>query len=186
LCGLTAPEIAYLPQQAEIDRSFPINVLDTVLLGHWRTVGAFGTVTATLAARARQALAEVGLGAFERRPIGSLSVGQFQRVLFARLLVQDARLILLDEPFAAIDSRTTFDLLGLIAAWHAQGRTIIAVLHDMDQVRGHLPEALLLAREPVAWGLTESVLTAAHLARAQSMSEAWDEHAGRCPRGVAA
>ncbi|MEI6986174.1 MAG: metal ABC transporter ATP-binding protein [Rhodospirillaceae bacterium] len=183
LKGLRRAEIAYLPQQAEIDRSFPINVLDTVLLGHWRTTGAFRTVKAPLAAQARTALAAVGLVEFEHRPIGSLSVGQFQRVLFARMLVQDARLILLDEPFTAIDSRTTLDLLRLIEAWHGQGRTVIVVLHDFVQVRKHFPMSLLLAREPVAWGTTINVLTPENLAQAKAMSEAWDEHAGRCERG---
>ena len=185
LVGLKPADIAYLPQQAEIDRSFPVNVLDTVLLGHWRTIGAFGAVTAPLLARGRQALAAVGLTEFERRPISSLSVGQFQRVLFARLLVQDARLILLDEPFSAIDDRTTLDLLRLVAGWHGEGRTVMLVSHDFDQVRAHFPEALLLAREPVAWGPATEVLTPANLARARTMSEAWDEHAGRCERGAA-
>ena len=185
LHGIARGEIAYLPQQAEIDRSFPINVLDTVLLGLWRLTGAFGTVTAALAARARDALAMVGLTEFEQRPIGSLSVGQFQRVLFARALVQDARLILLDEPFAAIDDRTTEDLLRLVDTWHRERRTVMVVLHDMDQVRTHFPEALLLAREPVAWGPTAEVLTAGHLARAKAMSAAWDERAGPCERGTA-
>ncbi len=186
LVGLKPAEVAYLPQQAEIDRGFPISVLDTVLLGHWRTIGTFGAVTAPLLARGRAALESVGLGDFERRAIASLSVGQFQRVLFARMLVQDARLILLDEPFSAIDDRTTVDLLRLVCHWHGEGRTVMVVSHDFDQVRAHFPEALLLAREPVAWGAAAEVLSPANLARARAMSEAWDEHAGRCHRGAAA
>ncbi len=182
LVGITPPEIAYLPQQAEIDRSFPVNVLDTVLLGHWRAVGVFGAVTAPLLARGTAALEAVGLAGFERRPIASLSVGQFQRVLFARVLVQEARLILLDEPFAAVDDRTTRDLLALITGWHREGRTIMLVSHDFDQVRATTPEALLLAREPVAWGPVDTVLTPANLAKARAMSEAWDEQAGPCDR----
>ncbi|MEI8395344.1 MAG: metal ABC transporter ATP-binding protein [Rhodospirillaceae bacterium] len=185
LHGIERAEIAYLPQQAEIDRSFPINVIDTVLLGNWRVTGAFGAVGAAGMARARAALATVGLEEFERRPIGSLSVGQFQRVLFARMLVQDARLILLDEPFAAIDDRTMLDLLCLIQGWHAEGRTVLVVLHDLEQVRNRFPEALLLAREPVARGATAEVLAPANLLRAKAMSEAWDEHAGRCDRDAA-
>ncbi len=186
LVGLKRAEIAYLPQQAEIDRSFPVNVLDTVLLGHWRAMGAFGAVTAPLLAGARAALEAVGLMEFAHRPIASLSVGQFQRVLFARMLVQDARLILLDEPFSAVDDRTTLDLLRLIAAWHQEGRTVMVVSHDLEQVRTNFPEALLLAREPVAWGPVADVLAPTNLARARAMSEAWDEHAARCERGAAA
>jgi zinc/manganese transport system ATP-binding protein len=104
-----------------------------------------------------------------------LSVGQFRRVLFARLLLQDAAVIVLDEPFAAIDAKTTDDLLALLDRWHAHGRTIVAVLHDFDQVRAHFPETLLIARDLIAWGDTASVMSAENLARARAMSEHWDD-----------
>ncbi len=92
--------------------------------------------------------------------MGALSGGQFQRVLFARLLLQDAAIILLDEPFRAVDTKTVEDLLRLIGRWHSEGRTVIAALHDLDQVRAHFPKTLLIAREVVAWGPTKQVLTA--------------------------
>ena len=180
--GLARTDIAYLPQQAEIDRSFPISVLDTVQLGHWRRVGPFRAIGDALVAEARRALETVGLVGFERRSVGSLSVGQFQRVLFARMLLQDARLVLLDEPFAAIDSRTTEDLLHVIKRWHSEGRTVMAVLHDLDQVRAHFPETLLLARELVAWGPTAEALAPDMQRRARLKSEAWDEAAPYCIR----
>ena len=183
--GLTPADIAYLPQQAEIDRSFPITVFDIVQVGHWHRVGPFRGIGGALAERALAALEAVGLGGFERRPIGSLSAGQFQRVLFARMLLQDARLILLDEPFTAIDARTTADLLRLVGRWHGERRTVVAVLHDFDQVRAHFPEALLLAREPVAWGPTGEALHPENLLRARAMAEAWDETAAPCEREVA-
>ena len=109
-----AGRVAYLPQQSQIDRSFPLGVLDLVSLGHWPRRGAFGAIDAPLRERAREALASVGLSGFEQRRIGELSVGQFQRVLFARVLLQDAQLILLDEPFNAIDARTSADLLAVV------------------------------------------------------------------------
>ena len=86
------------------------------------------------ARRIAEALRTVGLAGFERRPISTLSGGQFQKTLFARLLVQDASLILLDEPFAALDSRTVRDLMELVKRWHGEARTVIAVLHDLEQV----------------------------------------------------
>ncbi|WP_343585146.1 metal ABC transporter ATP-binding protein [Herbaspirillum sp.] len=175
-----ARRIAYLPQQAEIDRSFPISVLDCVLLGYWPGKGNWGGIDAGMAARARQALAAVGLDGFASRAVSSLSVGQFQRVLFARILLQDAEVILLDEPFNAIDTRTTSDLLRIIASWHAERRTVIAVLHDYDQVRRSFPQTLLLARNVVAWGDTEEVLCDDNLVRARAMAEAVDEHAPVC------
>ncbi len=177
-----AGRIAYLPQQSHIDRSFPLGVLDLVALGHWPRRGAFGAIDAALIAKAREALAAVGLAGFERRRIGELSVGQFQRVLFARLLLQDAQLILLDEPFNGIDARTCADLLRVVQRWHGEGRTVIAVLHDMELVREHFPQALLLAREAVAWGPTAQVLRAENLFRARQMAERWDESAPVCER----
>ncbi len=173
-------EIAYLPQAAEIDRRFPMTVGDTVLLGAWRQSGAFGSVSTASAMEARRALALVGLADFERRSIGSLSAGQFQRVLFARLLLQNAKIILLDEPFTAIDARTTRDLLDLMHNWHREGRTVIAVLHDLEQVRAHFPETLLLAREMITWGPTATTLLSPNLHRAQLMAEQWDEDAAFC------
>lgn len=186
LHGLTRRDIAYLPQQAEVDRSFPIDVLDTVLLGHWRRVGLFRAIGRDLRDEGMAALAAVGLTGFERRPIGALSAGQFQRVLFARMLLQDAKLILLDEPFTAIDARTTADLLDVVRRWHGEKRTVIAVLHDFEQVRAHFPDTLLLARAPVAWGPTAATLSEDNLRRARAMAEAWDDNAAVCRRDMAA
>ena len=178
--GLKTSRIAYLPQQAEIDRSFPITVLDTVALGLWHQVGMFGGMKQGQWQQARQALAAVGLEGFERRPISNLSAGQFQRVLFARLLLQDCPVILLDEPFTAIDARTTADLLDVVQGWHAENRTIIAVLHNLEQVRAYFPKTLLIAREPIGWGETAEILTSENLKNARRMSEAWDESAAVC------
>ncbi len=183
--GLKISQIAYLPQQAEIDRSFPITVLDIVVLGFWQRLGMFGGMKNELWQQAREALASVGLEGFERRPISDLSAGQFQRVLFVRLLLQDCPVIVLDEPFTAIDSRTTDDLLEVIRRWHAEKRTIIAVLHNFEQVRSYFPRTLLLAREPIGWGDTAEILTPENLQLARRMSEAWDEAAESCRRSKA-
>jgi zinc/manganese transport system ATP-binding protein len=164
--------IAYLPQHAEIERRFPISVSDAVLLGHWRRIGWARAATRELRRAAERALAAVGLEGFERRLIETLSAGQLQRVLFARLIVQDAELILLDEPFSAVDWRTSDDLLRLIESWRRECRTVAAVLHDLDQVRAHFPETVLIARECVAWGPTPEVLTPRNLMRARRMSGA--------------
>ena len=77
-----------------------------------------------------------------------------QRALFARLLLQDASLVLLDEPFNAVDEKTVKDLIGLVSRWHQEGRTVLAVLHDYETVQAHFPNALMLARELVAHGPT--------------------------------
>ena len=176
--------MAYLPQIAEIDRSFPIAVYDMVAMGLWRRTGLFGAITAADRARIKAALSAVGLEGFENRAIGTLSGGQMQRTLFARLLLQDARLILLDEPFTAIDSRTAADLLALVKRWHGERRTVLAVLHDLETVKANFPTTLLLAREAVAWGPTPEVLTADNMLRARRITEAWDDRAGVCERAA--
>ena len=178
--GIKPEDIAYLPQVAEIDRSFPISVYDMVAMGLWRAKGVFGAIGRIERDAIERAVAAVGLTGFEQRAISTLSGGQMQRMLFARLLLQDARVIVLDEPFNAIDAKTSADLLALVRRWHQEERTVLAALHDLDLVRGNFPEALLLAREPVAWGRTAEVLTADNLARARRMCEAFDERAEAC------
>jgi zinc/manganese transport system ATP-binding protein len=182
--GVRPRDIAYLPQAAQIDVSFPIDVFDMAAMGLWRRIGLFGGMKRADERKVRDALAAVGLSGFERRAIGALSGGQQQRMLFARLLLQDAPVILLDEPFSAIDERTVDDLLALIGRWHAEGRTIVAVLHDFDLVRAHFPESLLLAREKIAWGPTAEALSAENLRRARALTEAFDETASACGRGA--
>ena len=172
--------IAYLPQTADIDRSFPISVFDFVGTGLWRRAGFFGGIGKEARARIAGSLAVVGLSGFENRGIGTLSGGQMQRMLFARVLLQDARLIVLDEPFNAIDAKTSADLMTLVKHWRAEGRTVLAALHDFDLVRAHFPETLLLARGEVAWGATAEVLTAENLVEARRMCEAFDDSAAPC------
>ncbi len=180
LGGLDIRDIAYLPQSVDIDRTFPISVFDLVGTGLWRTTGFFGGMGKPARDKITQALAAVGLNGFENRSIGTLSGGQMQRMLFARALLQDARLIVLDEPFNAIDAKTSADLLALVRRWHGEGRTVLAALHDFDLVRAHFPETLLLARGPVAWGPTAQVLTAENLTEARRMCEAFDDTAAAC------
>ena len=148
--GLHRAEIALLAQGSHLDRSFPITCRDVVALAATR-LGPFRSIGKSRLATTQAALQRVGLADLESRPIAALSAGQFQRVLFARTIVQDARLILLDEPFTAVDSATTQLLMSVIADWHAQGRTVIAVLHDMDLVRRCFPHTLLLSQHTAQW-----------------------------------
>jgi len=172
--------LAYLPQQSELDRSFPARVIDLVSLGLWPRRGLLGRHRLEDREMISKALSAVGLEGFDERPIDTLSGGQLQRALFARVLVQDADLILLDEPFNAIDSRTVVDLIELIKRWHGENRTIMVVVHDLDLVREHFPEALLLARRLVAWGDAQKTLAPDNLLRARQFNEAWDEDAPWC------
>ena len=185
ISGVARDDLAYLPQQSEIDRSFPMSVSELVSMGLWREIGAFGQLRRGMRARVEAAIAAVGLTGFERRAIGTLSGGQMQRALFARLLLQDAQLVLLDEPFTAIDAKTMADLVGVIEQWHSEGRTVLAVLHDDTTVRNHFPQTLMLARELVAHGPTGQVLTAENQFRARQMCEACASKPHVCGKSAA-
>ncbi len=164
--------LAYLPQQSEIEQYFPITVVDLVAMGLWHEIGPFGQLGKKNSFRVNKAIATVGLTGFESRVIGSLSGGQMQRALFARLLLQDASIVLLDEPFKSVDEKTLSDLICVIKSWHQVGRTVLAVLHDAETVLSHFPDTLMLARELVAHGPTKKVLTSKNQFLARQMCEA--------------
>jgi zinc/manganese transport system ATP-binding protein len=170
--GVTRKEMAYLPQAADLQRDFPINVLQMVTSGFWQQAGGYRRITPAQREQAHGAMAAVGLSGFGKRTLDSLSAGQFQRTLFARLLVQDAKLILLDEPFNAIDAATTAALLEVIHHWHRERRTVICVLHDFEQIKEHFPHCLFMARECIAWGDSHEVLKPENLLNARIFREA--------------
>jgi len=171
---------AYLPQLTEIDRSFPISVYDFVAMGLWSKSGSLHALPAFGAHRIADALTLVGPKDFDHQLIGALSGGQFQRALFARFMLKDAPIILIDEPFSAIDSATVDDLMQLVMRWHHEGRTIITVLHDLALVKTYFPNTLLLARDVIGWDDTHSVLTEDNLKLARQKIEAPDPHAPLC------
>lgn len=160
-------DLAFMPQKGDFDASFPISTRDFVAMGAWRRVGAWRRFSPSEMERLDQALQAVGLSDFGRRPLSTLSGGQLQRALFARLMLHDATTYMLDEPFSALDRATTEDLMALLMAWNAQGKTVIVVLHDLELVKKYFPQTLLLAGQGVAWGNTADVLTPEnlHLAR---------------------
>ena len=152
--GLSPSDIALLPQGSQLDRGFPIACRDVVALGLAGRMGPFRGIDRAQLEQADQALAAVGLPNMGHRAIGALSAGQFQRVLFARLMLQDAPVLLLDEPFAAVDTATARELLAILHRWHADGKTIVTVLHDLDMVRAHFPDTLHLNDGHTTWGRT--------------------------------
>jgi zinc/manganese transport system ATP-binding protein len=150
--------LAWLPQRAAINRSWPVTVAELIALGAWREFGVFRAHSSASRERAAEAAAAAGLAELLNRRIDDLSEGEFQRVLFARLIVRDAGVILLDEPFAAVDPSSTSVLVDLVLRWHAEGRTVVAVSHDLAMVRTLFPSTLVLARRCVSWGPTEMAL----------------------------
>ncbi|VAX76556.1 Putative ABC transporter system ATP-binding protein [Serratia symbiotica] len=155
--GNQPPRMAYLPQKTELDQQFPIRVSDLVAIGNWEKSGLFGGLSKCASRQIADALECVGMTAMASSPVRKLSGGQMQRVLFARLLVQQAPLILLDEPFAAIDSATTKLLVELIKTLPQQGRTLIAALHDMSLVVNNFPQVLQLTPQCWHWGDADQI-----------------------------
>jgi zinc/manganese transport system ATP-binding protein len=166
-CSYPSPHrIAFLPQRSEIDRTFPLRVFDVAAMGLWQKLGVLGRFSRQDRAHITEALTYVGLQDLAKRSIYALSGGQFQRLLFARLALQDADLILLDEPFSAVDLFTVAELMGIIQRWHQQGKTILTVVHDLELVRKHFPMTALVSQNLICFGDTATVLTPDNLTKA--------------------
>lgn len=184
--GLPA-RVAYMPQRSTLDVSFPVSVWDMVAMGLWHRMGACGGMTEAMRDECSSVLDRVGLAGFEDRDLDALSGGQLQRALFARLTLQDAQLVLLDEPFAAVDAPTKTVLIDVLKHWQAQGKTVLAVTHDLSQALEHFPHTLLLARQWAQFGASRSVLEN-HWHEALEMPGPFDRDAavcGRVPAGQA-
>ena len=161
------PAIAWLPQHADIEKTFPVTVFDVVAMGLWRQRGWFGGINRQQRHQVLEALERVRMLPFVNAAPGNLSGGQLQRVLFARLLLQDADLLLLDEPFSGVDSDTTALLLELLAERHRAGCTLIVVLHDMATVVNHFPQVLRLKEQHSEWSCRDCDVTALNVSRSK-------------------
>lgn len=152
-------KIAYLGQKTDFDSKFPIRVRDLAAMGAWPDLGLFGRVDKAYQARIDQALERTGTRKISDMPLHKLSAGQLQRALFARTMVQDAQLILLDEPFTAVDQTTEAALLEMIDVWAEEGRAVILVLHDLSAVLQHCHSSLLLGDGRAVFGSPAETLT---------------------------
>ena len=176
---LTRPQnIAYLGQQKEFDNRFPIRVRDLAAMGAWSELGFLQKIDGECRARIEVALESTGMTEIADMPLHKLSAGQLQRALFARTMVQNAPLILLDEPFTAIDQTTEAALLALVDGWAAQGRTVVMVLHDLSTVLQHCNSVLLLGNGRALFGDPQQTLTPRNLVEHAYLSQsqaAWIE-----------
>lgn len=167
VAGLVGPaaraKLAYVAQKSQVDVTFPITVRECVSLGFYQELGAFGRLTKAHWARVDEVLDQVGLTDLAKRPISALSGGQFQRMLVARCLVQEAEVILLDEPFVGIDSVSEGLIVGLLKELKAAGKLILVVHHDLSKVRTYFDQVVLLNRRLIAAGGVEEVFTPANL-----------------------
>jgi zinc/manganese transport system ATP-binding protein len=157
--SLPRPSLAWLPQHSEIEKNFPLTVFDLVAMGFWRRCGWLRGISRSQRQQVMSALERVNMLPFVTAAPGTLSGGQLQRVLFARLLVQEAELLLLDEPFSGVDSDTIELLLQLLAERHQAGCTLIVVLHDMATVAQHFPQVLRLKEQHSEWSCRDCGVT---------------------------
>jgi manganese/zinc/iron transport system ATP- binding protein len=157
------PQVAYVPQRESVDWDFPVNVLDVVAMGAYRTLGWFRRVNSQTKQAALEALERVGMAEFADRQISQLSGGQQQRVFLARALVQEADLFFLDEPFAAVDAATEQAVVELLRDLRKRGATCLVVHHDLATVPQYFDWVVLLNKRVTVCGPTEEAFTKANV-----------------------
>ncbi len=157
--------VAYVPQVDDVDPRFPVSVADVVLMGRYHLMGLRRRARAADRAAVAHALARVGLTDLAERQIGRLSGGQRQRVLLARALAQDARLLLLDEPFTGVDAASEAAVTTVLRELVADGRSLVVSTHDLAMLPDLCARSVLLQRRVLAAGPTAQVLTPENLAR---------------------
>jgi len=124
--------LAYIPQKEAIDWDFPVTVKDVVLMGRSAGLGWLGRPGKKDRELAHDSLEQVGMADFAGRHIRALSGGQQQRVFIARALAQQARVLVMDEPFAGVDVNTENTILELMDQLCDEGKTVIMVNHDLE------------------------------------------------------
>lgn len=155
--------IAYLGQKTEFDQLFPLRVRDLIAMGKWRGTRFWSPRSWAHSDELLNAAKRVDLQGVLNEPMHTLSGGQLQRALFARVIMQDAPVVVLDEPFTAIDQKTERVLRELILGWREEGRTVVLAIHDLSAVLQDCDAALLLGGGRATFGVPEEVLTTQNL-----------------------
>ncbi|WP_417331346.1 metal ABC transporter ATP-binding protein [Halomonas cupida] len=150
-CQVPAVRRAWLPQQLALDLSFPMSVEELIMTGTWPSHGAFLGYCGAHYRRGRDIMQRLGISHLAHRPLGELSGGQRQRALIGRTLMQEAELLLLDEPFANVDIDTVEVLMDVLREMASEGATIIVVLHDMEQLARLADDVLILTEGHGRW-----------------------------------
>lgn len=157
--------VGYVPQRGSVDWDFPTSVLDVVMMGRYGALGWFKRPSSQDKALALDALEKVGMAHYADRQISQLSGGQQQRTFLARALVQDAQLYFMDEPFQGVDATTERAIIQLLKELRAQGKTVIAVHHDLQTVPEYFDWVTLLNVRRIASGPVDEVFTEENLRR---------------------
>lgn len=172
ILGMSVPEalkrnvVAYVPQAEEVDWTFPVLVEDVVMMGRYGHMNFLRMPGAADRAAVEAALSRINMLDFRTRQIGELSGGQRKRVFLARALAQDARVILLDEPFTGVDVKTEDAIIGLLRALRDEGRVMLVSTHNLGSVPEFCDRTVLVKGTVLAYGLTSEVFTQANLEKA--------------------
>jgi len=158
-------QLAYVEQRKELDLTFPITVFEVVLTGTYGQLGLFRRPGQAERAASKAALAQVGLSEFANRQIGQLSGGQLQRVFVARAIVQQAEIIILDEPFVGIDLQSETAIMTILKQWRDAGKTIIVVHHDLNKVSQYFDDLVILNHGIVDAGTVTEVYRPANITK---------------------
>jgi len=163
-------DISYVPQRAQIDWEFPANVFDVVAMGLYGELGLLRRFSSAHKDRVHRALTDVDMADFATRQISQLSGGQQQRVFLARSIVQDAELILLDEPFGGIDAKSEVVIVDILRRQKQNGKSIVAVHHDLSTVKDYFDDVILLNKTVTAFGPVDDVFTKSNVEKTYGVS----------------
>ncbi len=158
-----ASKVAFVPQREEVNWDFPVSAREVVLMGRYRSIGWLRRPGAEDRRRADAALERLGLGGLGDRHISQFSGGQQQRIFLARAMVQDPRIVLLDEPFTGVDVRNRAVFHDAIREFAERGVTVLIATHDLGEVQETTSMVMCLNRRMVAFGPTATTYTAANL-----------------------
>lgn len=161
-------QIAYVEQRKDLDLTFPIDVFDLVLTGTYGKLGLFKNPGKAEKQASRDALEQVSLTEFSKRQISNLSGGQLQRVFVARAIVQQADIIILDEPFVGIDLQSETAIMKILKQWRDENKTIIVIHHDLNKVNQYFDDLVILNHGIVDFGKTEEVYNPKNMEKAFS------------------
>ena len=155
--------VAYVPQAEEVDWSFPVLVEDVVMMGRYGHMGFLRRARPADRKAVDDAMARVGISDYRHRQIGELSGGQKKRVFLARALAQEARVILLDEPFTGVDVQTEQAIIALLRQMRDEGRVMLVSTHDLGSVPEYCDRVVLVKGTVLASGPTETTFTPENL-----------------------
>ncbi|QEA38139.1 metal ABC transporter ATP-binding protein [Pistricoccus aurantiacus] len=166
-CRVPKERRAWLPQQLALDLSFPISVEELVMTGTWPSHGALAGYCGPHYRKAREVMKRLGISHLAHRALGELSGGQRQRALIGRTLMQEAELLLLDEPFANVDQETVEVLTQVLRDMAREGATLLVVVHDREQLAKLADQVLALSHGRARWLDPQTTLSSRALDQGQ-------------------